>query len=605
MSAQQFKDLGNQAFTAQKYQEAVEFYSKAIELAPNDHILYSNRSGSWASLKDYNKALEDSEKCIQLNPGFAKGYQRKGLAQHYLQDYVSAIETYKNGLEIDPNNQLIREGLKAAEDQIKSQFGQQQNNPFAEAFKNPNIAKLLGILQRDPRTAPFASDPTFMQLIGLMISNPQMASQFMQTDPRIQTALTVILENPEAQQIFFSEFAGKVKTPQQQQQQNQKMEEEVPHQDHQHEHDHNEHEHHDHQHQQHQEPPRHEPPRYEPPKQPRRQSPPPQPAKQVEEWEVQKNLGNEAYKHKEFQKALEFYDKALQLNAQEPLLYNNKAAVFIELKQYAQGLESLEDGLKLLEEHKDFQKKGKLLARKAKIFWLQDDLQSAIDTYERSLLEDNIPSTKEDLRKVQKIKKERDEQSYINPEIAEQNNAQGGEFFKSGKFPDAVREYSEAIKRNPQEPKYYTNRATAYMKLMEFQTAVYDCEKALNLDPKNLKAIIKKANCHSVMKEYHKAQKEYEKGLALDPNNDELKQGLEKTKIQILSGSGSEEEQKQRASRAMQDPEIQQILREPEIINLLNDMQQNPQNGMKALKENKDMAAKVEKLIAAGVLRMG
>ena len=44
----------------------------------------------------------------------------------------------------------------------------------------------------------------------------------------------------------------------------------------------------------------------------------------------------------------------------------------------------------------------------------------------------------------------------------------GGEAFKAGKFPDALKEYDEAIKRSPKDPKYYCNRATAYMKLMEF-----------------------------------------------------------------------------------------------------------------------------------------
>jgi stress-induced-phosphoprotein 1 len=60
------------------------------------------------------------------------------------------------------------------------------------------------------------------------------------------------------------------------------------------------------------------------------------------------------------------------------------------------------------------------------------------------------------------------EKSYINPELAEEHNAKGGAVFKSGQFPDAIKEYSEAIKRGPSNPKYYCNRATAYMKLMEF-----------------------------------------------------------------------------------------------------------------------------------------
>lgn len=67
----------------------------------------------------------------------------------------------------------------------------------------------------------------------------------------------------------------------------------------------------------------------------------------------------------------------------------------------------------------------------------------------------------------------------MNPELGEEANTKGGEAFKAGKFPDAIQFYNDAVKRNPKEPKYYCNRATAYMKLMEFPNAVSDLEKCL------------------------------------------------------------------------------------------------------------------------------
>lgn len=45
-------------------------------------MLYSNRSGAYASLKNFDKALEDADKTTELKPDWAKGWGRKGAALH-------------------------------------------------------------------------------------------------------------------------------------------------------------------------------------------------------------------------------------------------------------------------------------------------------------------------------------------------------------------------------------------------------------------------------------------------------------------------------------------------------------------------------------------
>jgi tetratricopeptide (TPR) repeat protein len=71
-AAEQLKQSGNEAFNLKKFKEAIEFYSQAIELDPNNHILFSNRSTCYTSLGRYDEALKDAEVIIQLNPNWAK-----------------------------------------------------------------------------------------------------------------------------------------------------------------------------------------------------------------------------------------------------------------------------------------------------------------------------------------------------------------------------------------------------------------------------------------------------------------------------------------------------------------------------------------------------
>lgn len=93
--ANEYKTLGNEAFKNKKYEEAIEYFTKAIECNPSDHVFYSNRSGSYLNNSNYQKALEDAETCVKLKADWARGHQRKGTALFYLNRIGDAIEAYK------------------------------------------------------------------------------------------------------------------------------------------------------------------------------------------------------------------------------------------------------------------------------------------------------------------------------------------------------------------------------------------------------------------------------------------------------------------------------------------------------------------------------
>ena len=92
----------------------------------------------------------------------------------------------------------------------------------------------------------------------------------------------------------------------------------------------------------------------------------------------------------------------------------------------------------------------------------------------------------------------------------------------------------------------------------------------------------------------------YKAGLQLEPDNSLCKQGLQKTMMKINEGGENQE----RSAHAMADPEIQSILQDPTIRQVLNDFQDNPKFAQAAMMNDKDIRAKIEKLIAAGVLQV-
>ena len=70
--AETLKLEANQFFAEHKYAKAVVVYSKALELAPTNVKLLSNRAFAHLKLENYGSAVEDSSKAIDLDPTFIK-----------------------------------------------------------------------------------------------------------------------------------------------------------------------------------------------------------------------------------------------------------------------------------------------------------------------------------------------------------------------------------------------------------------------------------------------------------------------------------------------------------------------------------------------------
>jgi len=57
----ELKDQGNKAFQAKDYDTAINLFTEAIGLDPQNHVLFSNRSAAKAGKRQWAAALEDAE----------------------------------------------------------------------------------------------------------------------------------------------------------------------------------------------------------------------------------------------------------------------------------------------------------------------------------------------------------------------------------------------------------------------------------------------------------------------------------------------------------------------------------------------------------------
>ncbi|KAF0293192.1 Stress-induced-phosphoprotein 1 [Amphibalanus amphitrite] len=240
-----------------------------------------------------------------------------------------------------------------------------------------------------------------------------------------------------------------------------------------------------------------------------------------EEALKEKELGNAAYKKRNFEEALAHYRKGLELDPTDMRFILNEAAVLYEQKNYE---ECAKTALKAVEVGRANRADYKLIAKafsRAALAYRQDEktYDLAKKYYESSLAEHRTPETKAKLSEVEKLIKEKIEREYRDPEKAEQERARGNELFKEGRYPEAIKAYTESIKRNPDEAKTYSNRAACYNKLTEYDLGLRDCNKCIELDSQFVKGHVRKGMLLKAKGQFEKALECFQRALELDEHN--------------------------------------------------------------------------------------
>ena len=109
-------------------------------------------------------------------------------------------------------------------------------------------------------------------------------------------------------------------------------------------------------------------------------------------------------------------------------------------------------------------------------------------------------------------------------------------------------------------------------------------------------------NVPKAMGQTQKAMEVYGKAMELDPNSDEAKNGYKDCAVKQYSQRGSNDPEEVR-KRAMNDPEVQQIMGDPAMRMILEQMQSDPQAVQEHL-QNPAIMQKFMKLKNAGLISM-
>lgn len=592
-TADELKALGNKAIQAKDFDEAIDKFTRAIALAPENHILYSNRSAAYASKKDWDNALEDAEKTTDLKPDWPKGWGRKGTALFGKGDLVGAIDAYEEGLKLDPNNAGMKNDLAAVQRAVEKEtsganFGGDPTGGIGAMFNDPTLFQKLAA---NPKTSAYLADPTFMAKLQAIRQNPK-NTQDLFSDPRMIQVLGVMMGVEMDMAMPGAGGPGEPSTSRSKaaaEPEDEAMPDYVP------------------------------PKKAEPPKKETKAEPEPaveeldedqlEQKKAKEAAEKEKALGTENYKKRNFDQAIKHYSAAWDLHKDITYL-NNLGAAYFEKGDYQECIntciKAVEEGRAL---YADFKVIAKSYARVGTAYEKLGDLANAIDYYNMSLREHRTPEVVTKVRTAERNKIEQQRKAYVDPAKAEEAREEGNRKFKESDWPGAVAAYSEMTKRAPDDPRGYSNRAAAFVKLLEFPSALEDCATAIKKDPKFVRAYIRKAQAYFGMREYSKCLDACTEALNVDTehhggtNAREIEQQQQKAFTAMYAARENETEEQTR-ERLMRDPEIMSIMQDPVMQTILQQAQSEPAALAEHMK-NPGVRSKIQKLIAAGVIRVG
>lgn len=317
---------------------------------------------------------------------------------------------------------------------------------------------------------------------------------------------------------------------------------------------------------------------------------------------AEKEQGNSAYKAKNFTKAISHYEKAIEMDPTEITFRSNLAAVHFEMKEYDKVVKICDEAVEVGRENRaDFKLIAKAYNRAGNAHRKLGNLEAAKHAFEKALTEHRTPDYKQNLSEVDTALKKAAEAAYINPELAEAEKLKGNDCFKKGDWAQAVKHYTEALKRNPNDAKIFSNRAACYTKLSAFDLTIKDCDSSIAIDPNFVKAYLRKANVLKAMGQTQKAMDVYSKAMELDPNSDEAKNGYKDCAVRQYSQPKGDPEEVRK--NAMNNPEVQAIMSDPAMRMILEQMQTDPQAVQEHLK-NPEIMQKIMKLKEAGLISM-
>lgn len=135
---------GNKAFGEKKYEEAIENYTKAIEINDNFIEAYFSKGAACLNLQKYDNAISNYNKILELDPNYVDVYYNLIEAYIYTNKLEKALETLNSFIQKEPNPYIYEDDYNEWVEVLKKHENNQLANQIIK-FIDEKWRKIEGV----------------------------------------------------------------------------------------------------------------------------------------------------------------------------------------------------------------------------------------------------------------------------------------------------------------------------------------------------------------------------------------------------------------------------------------------------------------------------
>lgn len=226
--------------------------------------------------------------------------------------------------------------------------------------------------------------------------------------------------------------------------------------------------------------------------------------------ETLKEVAIDDFKSEHYERAIKHLTVAISLDEKSHLLFSNRCTAYIAMERYDKAMEDADECIRLQPNWA----KGYL--RQGSVYFRMGELEKAEVVLKDGLeLDRTNDALKKELEAVMNAIAERMARQRESLEYKER----AIECFNDQNYKGAVDLLKKAIKLDPQNHIFFSNRAAAYMALEQYDKALADAEDCIRLQPNWAKGYSRKGAALFRMDKLAGARDAFEQGLQLDAQN--------------------------------------------------------------------------------------